>query len=72
MGKAFVFLNNLDTINICNLCRIGFKDFTSVDFGHGLLKCGSTIVPFMDHFPRSGRLYQLMTTKLSEISDNFV
>ena len=30
MGKAFVFLNNLDTINICNLCRIGFKDFTSV------------------------------------------
>ena len=35
MGKAFVFLNNLDTINICNLCRIGFKDFTSVfNFDH--------------------------------------
>ena len=39
---------------------------SGVDFGHGLLKCGSTIVPFMDHFPRSGRLYQLMTTKMSE------
>ena len=26
---------NLDSINICNLCRIGFKDFTSVfNFDH--------------------------------------
>ena len=39
---------------------------SGVDFGHGLLKCGSTIVPFVDHFPKNGRLYQLMTTKLSE------
>ena len=39
---------------------------SGVDFGHGLLKCGSTIVPFVDHFPKNGRLYQLMTTKMSE------
>ena len=39
---------------------------SGVDFGHGLLKCGSTIVPFMDHFPKNGSLYQLMTTKMSE------
>ncbi len=38
---------------------------TNVDFGRGLIKCGSAIVPFMDNFPKN-RLYKLMTTKLSE------
>ena len=37
---------------------------TNVDFGRGLIKCGSAIVPFMDIFPKN-RLYRLMTTKLS-------
>ena len=39
----------------------------NVDFGRGLLKCGSAIVPFLDNFPRN-RLYQLMTTRPSEMS----
>ena len=39
---------------------------TNVDSGRGLIKCGSAIVPFVDHFPKNGRLYQLMTTKMSE------
>ena len=30
------------------------------------IKQDSTIVPFVDYFPKNGRLYQLMTTKLSE------
>ena len=58
-----------DRIELARLLNISDNQLSyisGVDFGHGLLKCGSTIVPFVDHFPRSGRLYQLMTTKLSE------
>lgn len=40
---------------------------TNVDFGHGLIKCGSAVVPFMDSFPRHTQLYKLMTTKPSEM-----
>lgn len=41
---------------------------TNVDFGHGLIKCGSAIVPFMDSFPKHAQLYKLMTTKPSEMA----
>ena len=40
--------------------------------GEGLLFYGSTILPFVDHFPKNTELYRIMTTKLSEISDNLV
>ena len=40
--------------------------------GEGLLFYGNTILPFVDHFPKDTELYKVMTTKLSEISDNFV
>jgi hypothetical protein len=36
---------------------------TNVDSGHGLMRCGSAIVPFVDIFPKDTRLYRLMTTK---------
>ena len=58
-----------DRIELARLLNISDNQLSyisGVDFGHGLLKCGSTIVPFMDHFPKNGRLYQLMTTKMSE------
>lgn len=58
-----------DRIELARLLNISDNQLSyisGVDFGHGLLKCGSTIVPFADHFPKNGRLYQLMTTKLSE------
>jgi type IV secretory pathway VirB4 component len=34
--------------------------------GEGLLFYGNTIIPFVDHFPTDGKLYRIMTTKLSE------
>ena len=34
--------------------------------GEGLLFYGSTILPFVDRFPKDTELYRLMTTKLSE------
>ena len=40
--------------------------------GEGLLFYGSTILPFVDHFPKNTELYRIMTTKLSDMSDNLV
>ena len=34
--------------------------------GEGLLFYGSTIIPFVDHFPKNTELYAVMTTKLGE------
>lgn len=36
--------------------------------GEGLLFYGSTILPFVDHFPKDTELYRIMTTKLSDLS----
>ena len=40
--------------------------------GEGLLFYGSVILPFVDRFPKDTELYRIMTTKLSDMSDNFV
>ena len=40
--------------------------------GEGLLFYGTTIIPFKDKFDKTLKLYSLMTTKLSDMSDNFV
>ena len=42
------------------------QHFFNVDFGHGLIKCGSAIVPFVDNFPKNTHLYRLMSTKFTE------
>ena len=39
---------------------------TNADAGCGLIKYGSTLVPFINRFPRQTRLYKLMTTKPGE------
>ena len=36
---------------------------TNVEAGHGLMRIGSSIIPFVNEFPRDGTLYRLMTTK---------
>ena len=40
--------------------------------GEGLLFYGNVILPFVDHFPKDIELYRIMTTKLSDMSDNRV
>lgn len=37
--------------------------------GEGLLFFGSTVIPFVDHFDRSLKLYKLMTTKPNEVRE---
>ena len=39
---------------------------TNADAGCGLIKYGSALVPFVNRFPRSTKLYQLMTTRPGE------
>ena len=38
--------------------------------GEGLLFYGSTIIPFVDRFPKDTLLYRLMTTKPEEVIRN--
>lgn len=40
--------------------------FTNVDAGHGLMKIGSSLVPYINKFPKDTQLYKLMTTKPNE------
>lgn len=39
---------------------------TNSDAGCGLIKYGSSLVPFVNKFPKDTKLYKLMTTKLTE------
>lgn len=40
--------------------------------GNGLLFYGDVIIPFVDRFPKDTQLYSIMTTKLSDLSENLV
>lgn len=40
---------------------------TNVPAGHGLIRCGGTLLPFQNSFPRDTQLYRLMTTKPEEM-----
>ena len=39
---------------------------TNVEAGHGLVKIGGALVPFVNRFPKDTELYRLMTTKVGE------
>ena len=52
---------------LLNIWRTTSLYITNVDFGRGLIKCGSAIVPFMDSFPKN-HLYKLMSTKPADLN----
>ena len=67
-----VLLNQADSDQeeLARLLKIPAEQLSYVDNvpqGHGLLKCGSHIVPFEDHFPTDTQLYRMMTTKPSDL-----
>ena len=39
---------------------------TNADAGCGLIRYGSSLVPFVNRFPKNTKLYKLMTTKPGE------
>ena len=69
---ARTMLAPTDRIELAKLLHISDNQLsyiTNVGFGKGLLKCGNSIVPFVDNFPKNTRLYQLMSTKPGEIQE---
>ena len=71
-SEYLVLLNQADSDQqeLARLLKIPAEQLSYVDNvlqGHGLLKCGSHIVPFEDHFPTDTRLYRMMTTKPSDL-----
>ena len=47
-------------LNISDL-QMGY--ITNVNAGEGLIKIGSSLIPFVNKFPKNTELYKLMTTK---------
>lgn len=50
-----------------NISQYQLSYVTSSGEGEGLLFYGSTIIPFVDRFPKDTLLYSIMTTKLTEV-----
>ena len=71
-SEFLVMLNQASTdraelAKLLNISDNQLSYITNVESGRGLIKCGSAIVPFMDNFPKHTKLYQLLTTKPSEV-----
>lgn len=70
-SEFLVMLNQAPTdrqelAKLLNISDDQLSYITDVEVDHGLLKCGSTLVPFEDNFPRNTQLYKLMSTKPSD------
>ena len=59
--------NRDELSKLLNISDTQLSYITDVDAGHGLLKVGSSLVPFENDFPKDTELYRLMNTKLSEM-----
>ena len=56
--------------DLLNISNEQMNYITNADAGCGLIKYGSSLVPFINRFPKNTRLYKLMTTKPGEDSAN--
>lgn len=74
-SEYIVMLNQAepDRAKLATLLNISTEQMgyiTNADAGCGLVKYGSSFVPFVNRFPTNTRLYKLMTTKPGEDSIN--
>ena len=58
--------DRLEIAKLLNISDLQMSYITNVEAGHGLIKVGSSLIPFANRFPRNTKLYKLMTTKLGE------
>jgi hypothetical protein len=70
-SEFIVMLNQASTdrmelARLLNISDLQLSYITNVDAGNGLIKVGSSLVPFTDQFSRNTKLYRLMTTKPGE------
>jgi len=73
-SEFIVMLNQASTDRIelaklLNISDLQLSYITNVAAGNGLVKVGSSLVPFSDSFPRNTKLYRLMSTKPGEQID---
>jgi type IV secretory pathway VirB4 component len=74
-SEFIVMLNQASTdrmelAKILNISDLQLSYITNVDAGNGLIKVGSSLVPFTDKFPHNTKLYGLMTTKPGEQAES--
>lgn len=56
--------------NLLNISKEQMSYITDTEAGCGLIKYGSSLVPFVNRFPKDTMLYKLMTTRPGEDSAN--
>jgi type IV secretory pathway VirB4 component len=70
-SEVIVMLNQAasDREELARLLNISHEQMsyiTNAEAGSGLLRYGSSLVPFVNHFNKSTKLYKLMSTKPNE------
>lgn len=59
--------DRIELAKLLNISDVQMNHIKNVGAGRGLLKVGSSLVPFVNRFPRNTELYKLMTTKFGEV-----
>jgi type IV secretory pathway VirB4 component len=54
--------------HLLNISSRQLSHVTNVGAGEGLILAGNSIIPFKDKFPTNNKLYQMMTTKIEEVT----
>ena len=67
-SELIIMLNQASTDRIelaklLNISDLQMNYITNVNAGEGLIKIGSSLIPFVNKFPKNTELYKLMTTK---------
>lgn len=55
-----------ELVNLLHISGEQLGHISNAESGHGLIKVGGALVPFVNQFPRDTELYRLMTTKPGE------
>ena len=71
-SELIIMLNQASTdraelAKLLNISDQQLSFITNVEAGHGLLKVGNSLIPFVNNFPKNTELYRLMSTKLNEV-----
>ena len=61
--------DRLELAKLLNMSDLQLSYITNVGVGEGLIKVGSSLVPFANRFPKNTELYKLMSTKPNENFD---
>lgn len=61
--------DRLELAKLLNISDLQMSYITNSGVGEGLIKVGSSLVPFKNKFPKNTELYKLMTTKPGENMD---